>query len=115
MAKVYCEDESGRCTMNPVDRDEARRNAANIASCIVGAPGSRLWGYALRDAQLADRDAFHEETIDPLVADARNFARWKSGRDATKVDSLLRRQHFWQGPFSIRACDQAPAAHQADD
>jgi hypothetical protein len=35
-------------------------------------------------------DAFHEETTDPLVADARNFYKVeKWTRDGTQVDSLL--------------------------
>ena len=36
-------------------------------------PGSRLWGYARGMPDSPTDDAFHEETTDPLVADARNF------------------------------------------
>ncbi len=53
-------------------------------------PRSRLWGYAWRMPGSPTHDAFHEETTDPLVADARNFYKVeKWTRDGTKVDSLL--------------------------
>jgi hypothetical protein len=38
----------------------------------------------------------HEETADPLVADAYKMEKWT--RDGTKVDSLL---WSWPGPFDI--------------
>ena len=51
-------------------------------------PGSRMRGYA--EAMPNEDDISHEETTDPLVADARNFYKVeKWTRDGTKVDSLL--------------------------
>ena len=51
-------------------------------------PESLCVGYA--QAMPNEDDISHEETSDPLVADARNFYKVeKWTRDGTKVDSLL--------------------------
>jgi hypothetical protein len=54
----------------------------------LGASRGRAW-HANRASSPTD-DAFHEETNDPLVADAGNFYKVeKWTRDSTTVDSLL--------------------------
>lgn len=56
----------------------------------VARPKPRLWDYARGISDSPTDDAFHEETTDPLVADARNFYKVeKWTRDGTQVDSLL--------------------------
>ncbi len=53
-------------------------------------------GYA--EAMPNEDDISHEETTDPLVADARNFYKVEQWtRDGTKVDSLLYAGKSWQG------------------
>jgi hypothetical protein len=52
------------------------------------APRNRMRGYA--QAMPNEDDISHEETTDPLVADARNFYKVENWtRDGTKVNSLL--------------------------
>jgi hypothetical protein len=63
-------------------------------------------GYAA--AMSNEDDISHEETTDPLVADARNFYKVeKWTRDGTKVDSPL---YAGNSPRGVRECDQAADA-----
>jgi hypothetical protein len=63
-----------------------------------------------------DDVTFHEETTDPLVADARDFykvEKWTS--DETKVNSLLYAGNSLGRARSVFERGQASAAYQIDD
>jgi hypothetical protein len=64
-------------------------NCQTVKSAETGAfhRGAWLW---CGEARVRHHDISHEETIDPLVAEPRNFYKVeKWTRDGTKVDSLL--------------------------